>query len=521
MNCDTDGGSSRTKLPIGNRRSYLPPGGADPFDLVGYDTNAVNQYAATANPAEAFDYDADGNLTQDDGYDYSWDSENRLVSVTAREPEAGSKKLVFAYDYLGRRVRKQVFDWDPTANGNEGAWETSPTTDLRFIYDGWNLLMELDGLNSNAVLRKYTWGLDLSSTPQGAGGVGGLVAALDTNGTPGTTADDKQYFYYCDAMGNVGHVLDATSGPLAAKYDYTDPFGGAAASGTWAAKNPFRFSTKYFDAEVDYAPDYNADAHGLYYYGYRYYSPRLGRWLSWDPMGESASLNLVRAFRSSPPNTIDPDGRTDSPNDPACCCCCPNQLLGMVSPGDDPYEAMVVGNFGITWQDINTPNRKGTVFTLTHVLQYHRVQSGERPGNCVLQWMEYSDQPDWYRETTHEWIDGFKDKRGSTSKVFDDWKKKLKNPPCPGKMAVSFTDDWTVNASEGWDKVLANQILHDTGRTSYIAVRVSAAPGCKCNLPDQTFYLKQILRPGWGPEFRGLVGIEGEQIGDVLVPPPF
>ncbi len=59
------------------------------------------------------------------------------------------------------------------------------------IYDRWNLLMEMDGLNSNAVLRKYTWGLDLSSTPQGAGGVGGLVAALDTNGTPGTTADDK------------------------------------------------------------------------------------------------------------------------------------------------------------------------------------------------------------------------------------------------------------------------------------------------------------------------------------------
>jgi hypothetical protein len=65
------------------------PSGAAPFDLVGYDANAVNQYAATANPAEAFAYDADGNLTQDDGYDYSWDSENRLVSITPLSPLAG------------------------------------------------------------------------------------------------------------------------------------------------------------------------------------------------------------------------------------------------------------------------------------------------------------------------------------------------------------------------------------------------------------------------------------------------
>ena len=36
-----------------------------------------------------------------------------------------------------------------------------------------------------------------------------------------------------------------------------------------------RFSTKYYDAETD-----------LYYYGYRYYSPSLGRWISRDPITE-------------------------------------------------------------------------------------------------------------------------------------------------------------------------------------------------------------------------------------------
>jgi len=36
------------------------------------------------------------------------------------------------------------------------------------------------------------------------------------------------------------------------------------------AATPFRFSTKWFDAEVDYTTN-----DGLYYYGYRYYTPRV------------------------------------------------------------------------------------------------------------------------------------------------------------------------------------------------------------------------------------------------------
>ena len=52
------------------------------------------------------------------------------------------------------------------------------------------------------------------------------------------------------------------------------PFGEPlAASGTVAAEMPFRFSTKYQDAET-----------GLLYYGYRYYDPVTGRWLSRDPL---------------------------------------------------------------------------------------------------------------------------------------------------------------------------------------------------------------------------------------------
>jgi len=53
-----------------------------------------------------------------------------------------------------------------------------------------------------------------------------------------------------------------------ATYEY-GPFGEPiCASGTMAKANPIRWSTKYTDEETD-----------LVYYGYRYYSTSLGRWL--------------------------------------------------------------------------------------------------------------------------------------------------------------------------------------------------------------------------------------------------
>jgi RHS repeat-associated protein len=124
-------------------------------------------------------------------------------------------------------------------------------------------VLVLDATYSNAVTRTFTWGLDLSGTLQGAGGIGGLLRLDDT---------DDVYFYTCDANGNVSELID-DSGNTDAHYEYT-PFGSqVVATGPCAAENPFRFSTKYREEEIE-----------LYYYGFRYYSPRLGRWLNRDPL---------------------------------------------------------------------------------------------------------------------------------------------------------------------------------------------------------------------------------------------
>jgi len=77
-----------------------------------------------------------------------------------------------------------------------------------------------------------------------------------------------------------------------------DPFGAPlVVVGEEAEGNPFRFSTKYSDGES-----------GLLYYGYRYYSPQLGRWLSRDPIGERGGCNPYVACLNRPVGLFDARG---------------------------------------------------------------------------------------------------------------------------------------------------------------------------------------------------------------------
>ncbi|WP_124330899.1 RHS repeat domain-containing protein [Desulfonema ishimotonii] len=250
--------------PIGNRINSA--GGTDP--QVTYARNAVNQYTALTGGVNASpSYDDDGNMTGYDGAAYTWNAENRLIAA-----ETADKKITFLYDYMGRRVRKQVY------SGTPGSWNASPDETRVFVYDGWNLIKEtVTGDSTDDTY--YVWGPDLSQSMQGAGGIGGLVCRVS-----GTAV--RHYTY--DANGNVGQLVDE-AGAIVAHYEY-DPFGNEIrAEGDDAQNNPFRSSTKYLDAET-----------GLYYYGFRYYHTELGRWISRDPMGEQGGYNLYGFVSNNP-----------------------------------------------------------------------------------------------------------------------------------------------------------------------------------------------------------------------------
>jgi RHS repeat-associated protein len=201
-----------------------------------------------------------------------------------RTMNASKRRLIFEYDYQGRRIRKKVFRWNTAGNN----YFTTPASDLKFIYDGWNLLAELNATN-NTVVRSYLWGLDLSGTLQDAGGVGGLAAVK--------TAGGAAHFPAYDLNGNVIGLVDSSDGSTSAIYEY-GPFGEVLrATGPMARENAFRFSTKYQDDET-----------GLNYYGYRYYSASMGRWLSADPLGEEGGLNLHCFVENGGANYFDPLG---------------------------------------------------------------------------------------------------------------------------------------------------------------------------------------------------------------------
>ncbi len=218
------------------------------------------------NP-EDFTYDDDGNLTSDSRWSYTWNGENRLVEqdtlVSAvTNAEVPDYRVTYRYDSQGRMFERKVYL-------NEVLQSTEIT-----LWDGYNQLAKLDG--SGNLLQAYTWGLDLSGTFQGAGGVGGLLAITDDLGSTTDT-----YYPAYDGNGNVISYIDSLTGTLAAQYEY-GPFGQTLRStGPQADKLLYRFSTKPVDPIT-----------GMVLYELRPYSPELGRWPSRDLIGEDGGLNL-------------------------------------------------------------------------------------------------------------------------------------------------------------------------------------------------------------------------------------
>ena len=207
-------------------------------------------------------YDLNGNLTNDGQKAYFWDEENRLTAI---DSVVGPKRRSeYGYDGMGRRVQKaDLSGWTGSAYA---------TTNVHtFVYDGWNLLSELITDNGSPITDIYVWGLDLSQSLQGAGGIGGLLCVI-RNSTP--------YFPLSDGNGNITDYVDGT-GAVVAHREY-DPFGRTVVS-TGPMKDAFSFwfSNKYFE------PWWN-----LYYYGRRLYNPTTGRWLNRDPIEERGGANL-------------------------------------------------------------------------------------------------------------------------------------------------------------------------------------------------------------------------------------
>ena len=70
---------------------------------------------------------------------------NRLATAT----KSNDKKVEFVYDGFGCRKTKIVSTWSGSG------W--TPISLKKFVYDGWNMIAELDVLDN--ILNYYTWGV--------------------------------------------------------------------------------------------------------------------------------------------------------------------------------------------------------------------------------------------------------------------------------------------------------------------------------------------------------------------------
>jgi RHS repeat-associated protein len=197
-------------------------------------------------------YDGNGNLASDGTHTYKWNARNQLAQM------AGGTAASLGYDAFGRRI-----------STTEGAKITS------YLLDGQNVIEQISGrgpqkasiLEGPGVNQYYTYSF------------GGERSSILTDGLGSTLA------------------LAGNRGKLQTRYTY-DPYGSTNRQGA-ASANPFQFAGMQNDGQTQYFD------HA------RYFSPRLERFTSQDPIGcSSSNANLYRYVADDPINVTDPSGLT-------------------------------------------------------------------------------------------------------------------------------------------------------------------------------------------------------------------
>jgi len=292
----------------GNRLTQMTQGSA----VVGFGYDAANRGTSVILPNAVT-------------ISYGFDAASRVTGITYTLGNTTLGTLVYTYDKDGQRISmgsslgqtslppavasasynadNQLTNWSGTtissdANGNitndgtntygwnarnqlnsvnAGSLQYDPfgrrTSNLlgtKFLYDGQGVVQELSGATPTANVL--------------SGGLDEVFTRTDSTGA--------RYFLR-DALGSTLALTDS-SGAVQTQYAF-DPFGNTTASG-FASSNTMQYTGR------------ENDSSGLYYDRARYYSPRLHRFISEDPIGVSGGLNLFAYVSDSPTNFTDPLG---------------------------------------------------------------------------------------------------------------------------------------------------------------------------------------------------------------------
>ena len=207
--------------------------------------------------SDGFSYDLNGNLlSRADGtntWTYEWTVENQLRRVV----KDGTEVARFSYDPFGRRLEKVA-----------GGITTT------YLYDGQDILSET---RAGATPATYTY----IHGP----GVDEPLAREDQNG--------NLTYYHADGLSSINATTNQ-AGAVVSTRQY-DAWGNLESG---ASEPGYAFTGREWDPET-----------GLYYYRARYYDPKVGRFVSEDPLGfAGGDLNLYGYVWNNPGRYVDPLG---------------------------------------------------------------------------------------------------------------------------------------------------------------------------------------------------------------------
>ena len=197
-------------------------------------------------------YDSKGQTTDKDGRTFEWDDDGRMTAIVD-----GTHRSEMAYDGYGRRIKIAEFD-----NG-------TLTSKKLYWWLGGQIVCERDGITPGfPILKRYF-------------GQGVVVGA-------------ERLYYTMDQLGSVRELVDST-GVVRSDYRYT----------------PYGERTKVggdLESDFGYGGLFHHAPSGLDLATYRTYDSKMGRWISRDPLGESAGLNLYAYCNNNPISCVDPAG---------------------------------------------------------------------------------------------------------------------------------------------------------------------------------------------------------------------
>jgi len=234
--------------------NYVPVSNTDTYPTASI-VNAYEGDVVHNGGSTHLEYDGHFNLKLAGPWVYAFDPEDRLT--TASGPPGS---VTYTYDPLDRRTSKSG---------------TAVTNALSFLSSGTDEIAE------------YTKD----------------TASLQNRFIPGPTVDHPiamisggtKEFFHQDKTGSVVAMSGADGRLVEGPFTY-DGFG----NGPPTTGVPFKFTGRRLDPET-----------GLYYYRARYYSSALGRFISADPLGYKADLNMFAYAGNDPTDRTDPTGMYD------------------------------------------------------------------------------------------------------------------------------------------------------------------------------------------------------------------